>query len=138
MTGQPYWYRVAAVNLFGTRRRRSRPTRTWRPTAASPAVPTAPSSLAAANGANLGTKRSVVLTWTDNSATETGFTLQWATNARVHDRPEEQHALAANAVTTTATGLSRATTYYFRIRANNAVGSSAWVNATPFPIVTNP
>ena len=45
---------------------------------------------------------------------------------------------AANAKSLNVTGLNRATTYYFRIRANNGITSSAWVNAVPFPIVTNP
>jgi len=33
--------------------------------------------------------------------------------------------------------VTRNTTYYYRIRANNNVGdSSAWTNALPFPILT--
>jgi hypothetical protein len=32
--------------------------------------------------------------------------------------------------------LSRNTNYYFRVRAVNATGASAWVNASPFPIRT--
>ena len=40
-------------------------------------------------------------------------------------------------VSFSATGLSSRTTYYYRIRANNAFGgSSAWTNALPFPIRT--
>ena len=39
----------------------------------------------------------------------------------------------------TVTGLSRNTSYYFRIRANDgAFVFSPWTNATPFPILTNP
>jgi predicted phage tail protein len=136
-TGTPYWYRVAAVNLFGV----TPPTLSAyagpATTAASPAVPAAPSGLSAANGANQGTKRSVVLTWTDNSTNETGFTIQRATNA-AFTTGLNTSTVAANATTVTQTGLSKATTYYFRIRANNSVGSSAWVNAIQFPIVTNP
>jgi hypothetical protein len=134
--GTPYWYRVAAVNLFGgvTTLSAYSPVAT---TAASPAVPAAPSNLAAANGANQGNKRSVDLTWTDNSANETGFTIQQATNA-TFTTGLKTTTVAANATAVSLTGLSKATTYYFRIRANNAIGSSAWVNAIPFPIVTNP
>ena len=37
------------------------------------------------------------------------------------------------------TGLNRNTTYYFRIRVNNGTFVfTAYVNATPFPITTNP
>ncbi|MBP1599383.1 MAG: hypothetical protein H6Q05_4760, partial [Acidobacteria bacterium] len=35
--------------------------------------------------------------------------------------------------------LNPSTQYWFRIRANNgAIISTVWVNATPFPIRTNP
>ena len=46
--------------------------------------------------------------------------------------------LGANSTTVTLSGLSRNTDYYVRIRANGVLGSSAWVNATPFPIHTIP
>ena len=100
-------------------------------------MPAAPSNLAAANGANRGNKRSVALTWTDNYGNETGFTIQQATNA-AFTTGLKSTTVTANAVTANLTGLSKATTYYVRIRANNAVGSSAWASANPFPIVTNP
>jgi hypothetical protein len=131
-TGTTYDYQVAAVNLAGQSSYSNVAS-----TSAAPNVPAAPSSLTAANGANQGNKRSVVLTWVDNSANETGFTIQRATNA-AFTTGLSTSSVAANAVNATQGGLSKATTYYFRIRANSAAGSSAWVNATPFPIVTNP
>ncbi|WP_372593843.1 multicopper oxidase domain-containing protein, partial [Actinotalea sp.] len=135
-TGTAYWYRVAAVNLFGGVSTLSAYSNTAT-TAASAAVPAAPSTVVAANGASQGNKRSVTLTWKDNSTNETGFTIEQATNATFTTGLKSTTA-AADAVTASLTGLSKATTYYVRIRANNAVGSSAWVNATPFPIVTQP
>ena len=78
--GTPYWYRVVAVNLLGGATTLSAYSNTAT-TDASPAVPAAPSNLVAANGADQGRKRSVDLTWTDNSTNETGFTIQRATNA---------------------------------------------------------
>ena len=74
-----------------------------------------------------------VMTWTDNSSNETGFRIQYATDA----------AFTTNVVTTTvpadstAWGSRRmpsATDLYFRVQAYNAAGPSAWMNATPFPI----
>ena len=135
-TGTSYWYRVAAVNLLGGVTTLSAYSDTVT-TDASAAVPSAPSGLAAANGVNQGRKRAVDLTWADNSANETGFTIQRATNA-AFTTGLKSTTVAADSVSASLTGLSRATTYYVRIRANNAVGSSAWSNATPFPIITNP
>lgn len=37
-----------------------------------------------------------------------------------------QSSISSSTLTATATGLSSSTTYYFRVRANNAGGSSAW------------
>jgi hypothetical protein len=42
----------------------------------------------------------------------------------------------ANSTTFNNTGLPRNTTFYYRIMAQNPYGQSAWVNLTPFPIVT--
>ena len=132
VTGTPYWYRVAAFNLFDGATTLSAYSNTD-----SAAVPAAPSNLAATNGADQGRRRSVDLTWADNSANETGFTIQRATNT-AFTTGLKSTTVAADSVSVSLTGLGRGTTYYIRIRANNADGSSAWVNATPFPIITNP
>jgi hypothetical protein len=129
--GSTYAYRVADITPLGN----SGYTNTA--TVVVPVQPNAPSNVAAANGANQGSQRRVVVSWTDNSTNETGFTVMRATNAAFTTGLSTSN-VAANAVTVTQTGLSRATTHYFRIRANNAIGSSVWVNATPFPIITNP
>jgi hypothetical protein len=47
--------------------------------------------------------------------------------------------VAADVKTLTVTGLGVNTQYWFRIRANNGtIIYTAWMNATPFPIRTNP
>ena len=124
---------MAATNLAGTTAFTNTATVTI------PTAPAAPSGLAAANGANgNGNNRTVVLTWTDNSNNETGFQVQRATNATFTSGLNTV-TVAANATTLTQTGLSRNTQYWYRIRAmNGTIISSAWVNATPFPIRTNP
>jgi len=131
--GATYTYRVAAVNVAGTSAYSN-------PAAVPvPAVPAAPGNLTAANGPNGGgNSRSVILTWQDLSNNETGFTLQRATNATFTSGLTTIN-IAVNSTTYTNTGLSRNTQYWYRIRANNgAIITSAWVNATPFPILTNP
>ena len=55
-------------------------------------IPAAPSNLTAANGANQGNKRSVVLTWTDNSSSERDRLHDPAGDERrVHDRCRHHH-----------------------------------------------
>jgi len=79
----------------------------------------------------------VVLTWVDLSNNEAGFTIQRATNATFTSGLNTV-TVAANSTTLTQTGLARNMQYWYRINANNIIGSSAWVNATPLPIRTNP
>jgi len=76
------------------------------------------------------------LTWNWNGANPTSFTIERATDS-----------LFTNGLTSFNIGpavrsnnqiVSPNTTYYYRIRANNAAGSSGWVNALPFPIPTGP
>jgi FtsP/CotA-like multicopper oxidase with cupredoxin domain len=128
-----YTYQVVAVNIAGS----SLPS----PTASVivPAMPLAPSNFSAVNGPNNNNSRSVVLTWTDNSNNETGFTIQRATNANFTGNSVTTVNVGANVTSLTVTGLSRNTSYWFRIRANNGtIIFTGYVNATPFPIVTNP
>ena len=136
VAGTSYTYQVKAVNLFGGVTTYSAPSN-WASAGTGVTAPAAPSAFNAVNGANQGNKRAVVLTWTDNANNETSFTLQRATNT-AFTTGFSSTSLAANTTTLTVGGLNKATTYYFRIRSNNGVTSSAWVNATPFPIVTNP
>jgi phosphodiesterase/alkaline phosphatase D-like protein len=103
-----------------------------------PALPSTPGNFTAVNGPNSNKTRSVILNWIDNSNNETGFTIQRATNS-TFTQGLTTMAAAANTTTLTQTGLSRGTKYWYRIRANNGTFIyTIWVNATPFPIVTNP
>ncbi len=104
-----------------------------------PAVPAAPGNFRVTNGPNNNNSRSVTLNWADLSNNETGFTIQRSTNANFTGNSVTSVTLAANATSYTWTGLARNTNYYFRIRANNGtIIFTVWVNATPFPIITNP
>jgi FtsP/CotA-like multicopper oxidase with cupredoxin domain len=131
--GMAYTYRVATETTVGLS--------AWSNTASVvvPDLPDAPSDLTAVNGPDSnGNRRSVILTWTDNSANETGFTIQRSTDAAFTSGLAIQ-SVAADSTTFTWTGLTRNTNYFFRIRAaNGAVVASGWVTATPSPILTNP
>lgn len=82
-------------------------------------APAAPSGLSASTVS--GTQ--IDLSWTDNSANETGF--------RVERSPDgstwaEIGPAAADATSYSDTGLTPGTTYYYRVRAYNASGNSAY------------
>jgi FtsP/CotA-like multicopper oxidase with cupredoxin domain len=76
------------------------------------------------------------LTWTWTDPNPTNFTIQRATNSSFTTGLTSFSI--APAARTNNQIVSPNTTYYYRIRANYAAGSSAWVNASPFPITTGP
>jgi len=65
-------------------------------------------------------------------ASATNFTVQRASNA-AFTRGVSSETVTGLTITRT---LDPKTTYYYRIRANNAYGSSGWTNASPFPVKT--
>jgi hypothetical protein len=66
------------------------------------------------------------LSWTDNSANESGFKIERALSGA---GPWIQiAALQANITTYSNTGLLSGTAYYYRVRAYNAAGQSGWSN----------
>jgi hypothetical protein len=83
-------------------------------------VPTAPSNLVP----SAVTTTRIDLTWTDNSNNETEFDLQHDTD-NAFSSPTTVNPVA-NATSHSVTSLSADTVYYFRIRATNASGDSAW------------
>jgi len=85
-------------------------------------LPAAPSSLAATSAAS----DSISLSWLDNSNNETEFRIERGTAST---GPFTQIATTSAGVTTYSnTGLTASTTYYYRVRANNSAGDSAFSN----------
>ncbi|OGL47348.1 MAG: hypothetical protein A2W05_00950 [Candidatus Schekmanbacteria bacterium RBG_16_38_10] len=102
--------------------------------------PTAPSGL----NATAISSSQIDLSWTDNSNNETGFKIERKTGV---DGTYAQIATVGIDVTTYSDiGLTRGTNYYFRVRAYNSFGDSAYSNepsattlAVPEPTaITNP
>lgn len=79
-------------------------------------APEAPSNLVAALG------NSVTLTWTDNSVSETGFTIQRSTGPAFTD--QAHFKVGPNVVTYTDTTVAEGTTYRYKVMANNVVGDT--------------
>jgi uncharacterized protein len=109
-----YEYRVRAYNGSGT----SDYSNT---VAARTAAPAAPASLAASVASN----SQINLTWRDNSNNESGFRIE----RRIGTGAWSQIATVGPNVTRFAsTGLRSRTTYGYRVRAYNGIGTSAYSN----------
>jgi FtsP/CotA-like multicopper oxidase with cupredoxin domain len=99
------------------------------------AAPAAPSNVTASGIVSSATQARATLAWTDNSGNETGFRIQMATdNAFTVGVVTTQ--VNANTTSFTSALLPRGASYYFRVQSYNGGGASAYVNATPFPVIT--
>lgn len=89
--------------------------------AVAPTPPAAPSGLVA----SVASTTQINLSWSDNATNETAYKVERATSA---SGPWTEIAgnLAANTTSYGVTGLTASTTYYFRVRASNASGDSAY------------
>jgi hypothetical protein len=87
-----------------------------------PSPPAAPSNLAA----TAASPSSIALSWTDNSSNETDFVLEYATSS--NGTFSALATLGANTTSYTHTGLPQGTPYWYRVKAINGNGSSAWSN----------
>ena len=84
-----------------------------------PIAPAAPTELTgrAANGGRID------LSWKDNSANETSFVLEWSRDGKTWTTLD---TLASGTTAYSKTGLLKSSFYYFRVKAVNEFGSSAW------------
>jgi len=98
--------------------------------APAPTTPAAPSALAVSAVASAS---QLTLTWTDNSANESGFKLERSANGLIGWVLIT--TTAANATSTTDTGLFAGTSYFYRLSATGGSGDSAvtsTASATPW------
>lgn len=89
------------------------------------------------NAPTIGTVTSIsntgaTINWTDNSADETGFKVEWSPSPYSSWTAASNSPAAANATSLAITGLTAATTYKARVAATNANGDSAWVETATF------
>ncbi len=98
-------------------------------------APAAPSGLGAAPAS----ATSVSLNWTNNSSNQTAFYLDRATDAAFTSSLVTQTlASTLSSYTDTMTGLAPGLTFYYRIRATNNAGSSAFSNSASAAIPLAP
>lgn len=124
--GVTYYYRGRAFNTSGVS--------PWSLIASAttlPAIPTAPSGLYA----TATVAQQLTLRWTDNANNETGFLLQRST-----DRANWTQIVdgTSNTILFTDTGLTTGATYYYRVRAYNSSGPSAWSETATAVVRRNP
>ncbi|MHC5140066.1 MAG: fibronectin type III domain-containing protein, partial [Planctomycetota bacterium] len=89
---------------------------------AEPMVPAAPSGLSA----TAISKTEIDISWTDNASNETGFKIE--RSKRNNGSFVQIATVGANVTSFSDTGLKKNTTYYYRVRATNADGDSAYSN----------
>ncbi|MCX6334965.1 MAG: fibronectin type III domain-containing protein [Bacteroidia bacterium] len=111
-----YYYRVRAYNASGNSGYSNTANATTTGTG-----PTAPSNLTATAASST----QINLSWTDNSNNETGFRIERSPD---NSTWAEITTVSANVATYQNTGLAASTTYYYRVRAYNATGNSAYSN----------
>lgn len=119
LTAGTYYYRVKATNVVGD----SGYSNT---ASATVSVPADPTSLTAVSS-GFGTTSRVTLAWTDNSNNETHFYVERATTSE-SGFYAPLYTLGANSTTVDDYGVSSGMTYYYRVRADNAVGYSGYSN----------
>lgn len=128
-----YEYRVRAYNTAGDSAYSNTATVTTL-NAPTPA-PQPPSGLSL----TVNSSSSITLRWNDNSATEASFHIERSTDANTGF--SEIASTGANVTTFENAGLAPATRYYYRVRARNATGNSAYsntANATTQPAAVAP
>ncbi len=86
-------------------------------------LPAAPTSLTATAASS----SQINLAWKDNATNETGYGIQRSTDGSTFSTVA---TLGANSTSFASTNLSADTTYYFRVIATNASGSSAYASAS--------
>ncbi len=127
-----YYYRVRSYNGAGN----SAYTTSVNATTQAPPVtiPTAPSNPAASAISST----QINFSWTDNSNNETGFRIERSPN---NSTWAEITTVGSNITSYQNTGLIASTLYYYRVRAYNGAGNSAYtspVNATTHAAATVP
>ncbi|HWE97180.1 MAG TPA: ELWxxDGT repeat protein, partial [Tepidisphaeraceae bacterium] len=117
--GVTYYYRIVADDRGGLSSYAAA-------SASTPAAPIAPSGLTANPFPN-----HIDLSWTDNSANESGFKIERSFNPNFTSI-DAAFTVAPNVTTLSDAGLSPLNVYFYRVTAFNAAGSSGTASAVAF------
>ena len=122
LAGTSYYYRVKAVNGGGSSAYSGAASATTEAVASPPA---APSTVTAKYNGNPKQNFFVMIAWTDNSNNETTFIIERSSDGTTFNVVK---TVLANVVSFKDTTVAAKTKYYYRVRAVNSIGSSAWSN----------
>jgi hypothetical protein len=114
-----YYYRVRAFNGAGSSAYSNTDDATPAPALQPPAPPSGLTATVASS-------TSIQLTWSDISNNEDGFSIERSLSSS--SGFSQIATVGGNTTSYTSTGLNPATTYYYRVRAFNGVGNSAYSN----------
>ncbi len=120
-----YYYRVRAENQLGNS---GNATVTY---TTSSGIPNAPTGLTS----NSISANRVILSWTDNSSDENLFRVERSLNGSTYT---SIGTTVPNVVSYTDSGLAASTLYYYRVRAENQYGNSAYTTYSVTTSVTEP
>ena len=121
LDGNTYSYRVKSVR--STDSAASAPTTTASVSVPLSTLPLAPSGLVASSTTDVPTDE-LQLTWTDNAYNESGYPLERSTTSG--GGFSLVTTLGAGSTAYTDSGLTEGTRYYYRVRATNSIGNSAY------------
>ena len=127
--GTAYFYRVSATNAIGDS---ATITATATTQGTAPTIPSTPTQLTATAVST----SQINLAWTDNSTNETGFKIERA--PALTGPYTLVTTTAANATTSSSTGLTISTPYFYRVSATNALGDSATITANATTLAADP
>src|SRR5207253_1469501 len=104
------------------------PTATPTPTPTPTPIPAAPTNLIT----TAGSPTQVNLSWTVNSTNQTGFKIERSGDGTTF---AQIATVGANVSTYTDSGLTASSTYFYRVRAYNSAGNSAYSNTASVTLV---
>jgi titin len=126
VTNTEYFYRVTAFNIGGSTG--------YSNESGTVTLPLAPGNVSVATVSN----RQLNITWADSSNNESGFKIERKTSGGAYVEIVPPGGIGANVTSYSDSSLAAISTYFYRVRAFNAGGHSAYSNEATAATLPNP